>query len=55
MVITNNYFTESAIQLAKANKVVLWDRNKLMKVISNYIEHERNVLLDKIKIGENNE
>ena len=35
MVITNNYFTKSAIELAKINDVELWDRN---------------VLLDKIKI-----
>ena len=29
MVITNNFFTDSAIALAKANDVVLWDRNIL--------------------------
>ena len=34
MVITNNYFTESAITLAKANKVILWDRNKLMEKLN---------------------
>ena len=29
MVITNNYFTKSAIDLAQANNVILWDRNIL--------------------------
>ncbi|MBR7091754.1 MAG: restriction endonuclease, partial [Clostridia bacterium] len=29
MVITNRYFTDSAIQLAKANDVILWDRDIL--------------------------
>ncbi|MCL2772029.1 MAG: restriction endonuclease [Oscillospiraceae bacterium] len=29
MVITNNRFTSSAIDLARANNVILWDRNNL--------------------------
>ncbi|HAQ62835.1 MAG TPA: hypothetical protein DCR23_00055 [Ruminococcaceae bacterium] len=29
MVVTNNYFTNAAIELAKANDVILWDRNML--------------------------
>ena len=29
LVVTNNYFTESAIRLAQANNVILWDRNIL--------------------------
>ena len=33
IVITNNYFTESAIELAKSNGIILWDRNKLMELI----------------------
>lgn len=33
MVITNNYFTSSAVSLAESNNVVLWDRNFLkMKI-----------------------
>ena len=34
MVITNNYFTSSAIELAKINNVVLWDRNILKEKIN---------------------
>ena len=33
LVITNNYFTDSARQLAKANDVILWDRNSLSHLI----------------------
>lgn len=54
MVITNNYFTDGAIQLAKANNVELWDRNKLMQVIY-YTDSQWDELLEKIKIGEDNE
>ncbi len=35
MVITNNYFTPSAIQLAKDNNVALWNRDKLIEEIDN--------------------
>lgn len=31
MVITNSYFQRSAIELAKDNNVMLWDRNRLIK------------------------
>ncbi len=31
IVITNSYFTNNAKQLAKANDIMLWDRNKLME------------------------
>lgn len=31
MVVTNSYFTKSAISLAKANNIELWDRNVLVK------------------------
>lgn len=34
IVITNNYFTESAIALARQNGIVLWDRNKLLQMVS---------------------
>ena len=49
LVITNNYYTESAIQLAKANNVQLWDRKNLMEVIY-YTDNQWDELLDKIKI-----
>ena len=35
MVVTNNYFTTQAKRLAKANNVLLWDRNMLTKQILN--------------------
>lgn len=34
-VLTNQYFTQGAIDAAKATGVLLWDRNKLLKLISN--------------------
>ena len=36
MVITNSTFTQSAIELAEANNVVLWDRNYLADVLERY-------------------
>lgn len=33
IVVTNNYFTNSAKQLAKKLKIELWDRDDLMKMI----------------------
>lgn len=51
MVITNNYFTDGATQLAEANDVVLWDRNNLMQVIY-YTDSQWDELLEKIKIEE---
>jgi restriction system protein len=35
MVVTTGTFTKSAIELAKSNKVDLWDKDKLKKVICN--------------------
>ena len=35
VVITNRFFTESAIELAKANGILLWDRNKLISLSKN--------------------
>lgn len=35
VVITNNYFTNSAIELAKKNNVLLWNRDKLIDLINN--------------------
>lgn len=33
MVISNSYFTGQARELAKANNIELWDRDKLMKIL----------------------
>lgn len=35
VVLTNNYFTTSAIQLAEKNGILLWNRQKLLSLISN--------------------
>ena len=35
MVVTTGNFTKSAIELAKSNKVELWDKNKLLTIIAN--------------------
>lgn len=37
VVITNNYFTSSAIELGKMNDVIMWDRNILKEKIDEYI------------------
>ena len=37
MVVTNSYFTESAKKLARANDVILWDRNMLAKKIDEFL------------------
>ena len=33
VVLTNNYFTSSATDLANKNGVLLWDRNKLLSMM----------------------
>ncbi len=43
MVITNNTYTSSAINLAEKNNVILWDRTKLIEQIDTY-SMSRNVL-----------
>lgn len=35
VVLTNRYFTPAAVELAKKTGVILWDRQKLMQLISN--------------------
>lgn len=35
IVLTNSYFTKSAIELAQMNGIVLWDRDKLLDMIKN--------------------
>lgn len=36
VVLTNNYFTKGARELAEQNGVLLWDRDKLIELISNF-------------------
>lgn len=43
VVLTNNFFTSSAKELAKKNNVLLWDRNKLKELIDNLREHKNNL------------
>ena len=35
VVLTNRYFTKSAIELAQKNGIILWDRDKLISMIDN--------------------
>lgn len=35
LIVTNNYFTQSAYELALANNVMLWDRDRLIEEITN--------------------
>ena len=35
IVLTNNYFTPAAVELAQRNGIVLWDRDKLLLMIEN--------------------
>lgn len=37
IVVTNNYFTNQAIQEAKISNIELWDRNKLIALINNHL------------------
>ena len=41
VVLTNNFFTNAAIETAKANNVLLWDREKLIDFLKPYIKNER--------------
>lgn len=48
LVVTNNYFTSSAIQLAQGNQVQLWNRdtlsrNEMVKNRKQVVEHEKNI------------
>lgn len=36
MVVTNSYYTKSAIELAEANNIALWDRDKLAQTLLAY-------------------
>jgi len=35
IVLTNQYFTDAAIELARKNGIILWNRNKLLQMIEN--------------------
>ncbi|WP_186673862.1 restriction endonuclease, partial [Sporosarcina sp. BP05] len=37
IVITNNYFTKSAVDLAAKNDIILWDRNMLREKFDEYM------------------
>lgn len=37
IVITNNYFTKNAVNLADKNNIELWDRNKLIEIMSKSV------------------
>ena len=41
VVMTNNYFTAGAKQLAEKNGILLWDRDKLQQMIDSAIREER--------------
>ena len=49
IVMTNNYFTDSAIALAEANNIELWNRNHLMALIY-FTDKQWDELLEKIKL-----
>lgn len=36
VVLTNNYFTKGAKELAEKNNVLLWDRDKLIELVNNF-------------------
>lgn len=40
VVLTNRYFTKSAIELANRNGIILWNRDKLLKMVEKYNKHE---------------
>ena len=43
VVMTNNYFTAGAKQLAEKNGILLWDRDKLQQMIDSAISEESTV------------
>lgn len=45
IVVTTSYFTKAAIDLAKANKVILWDRNKLVNILVSVQNKGRDELI----------
>ena len=43
-VLTNRFFTQSARELAKKEKILLWDRAKLRKLIEDQKDEKGNIL-----------
>lgn len=43
VVMTNRHFTSGAKELAKATGVLLWDREKLLEMMSNTVKNNKNV------------
>lgn len=46
VVVTNNFFTDNAVKVAKANGILLWDRYKLTEFINNAINDISSILPD---------
>jgi len=46
MVVTNSFFTQQAIELARRNQVELWDRNKLVTVLLSVKNKTQQTVLD---------
>ena len=44
VVLTNNYFPKSAIELAEKNNILLWDRNKLNELLKKYQDKNVEIL-----------
>ncbi len=40
--VTNNYFTQSAKELASVNNIILWDRNMLKQKIESVLNKQIN-------------
>lgn len=55
MVVTNSFYTKAAIELAKANRVELWNRNHLVKALlsikkdSPVMEHRQEVAVTNVE------
>lgn len=55
---TNSYYTKAAIELAKANRVGLWNRNRLVKALlsikkdSPVVEHQQEVAATNVEQAE---
>lgn len=55
IVLTNNFFTANAVELAEKNGILLWDRNKLISLIKNASLNEKQKIqhTDKVIIENN--
>ena len=53
MVVTNNIFTDSARQLARANSIVLWDRNTLKEKIERAFNSQSNQKQNDVTLAKN--